>query len=308
MTQTVLITGVTGFIGRYIARQFTQAGWSVIGIGTRPPENAPTQSLSLYKQIKLPSPELGGLIQEWQPQVCVHCAARASVPLSVSEPAADFNNGVVVTFGLLDALRIYAPECKVIYLSSAAVYGNPTTLPITENHSLHPISPYGYHKLLCEQLCQEFFHVYSLSTSIVRIFSAYGPGLRRQVVWDICYKALTNSSVNLQGTGNESRDFIHGRDIAKAIYTLVEQSPCQGNVYNLASGRETTIKELTNLILDRLKVKVDVHFDGVSPLGKPLNWQADISSIKQLGFIPEVTLERGIDVYSQWCRAEVMGW
>jgi UDP-glucose 4-epimerase len=305
--KTVLITGVTGFIGRYIAREFAQAGWSVVGLGTRPPENAPTQYLLGYYQLTLPSPDLAILIEQLQPQVCIHCAARASVPLSVSEPKADFTDGVVVTFNLLDALRLHAPQCRVIYLSSAAVYGNPKTLPVNESHSLNPISPYGYHKLICEQLCREFFQVYGLLTATVRIFSAYGPGLRRQVIWDICHKALTNPVLNLQGTGNESRDFIHSRDIAKALYLLTEKAPCHADVYNLASGTETSIKELVNLILEQLKLDIPVHFEGTIPIGNPLNWKADINCLKKLGFLPEVTLDRGISVYTQWCRAELMG-
>jgi UDP-glucose 4-epimerase len=305
--KTVLITGVTGFIGRYVAGQFAQAGWSVVGLGTRPPENAPTQNLLHYYQLSLPAPDLAILIEQLQPQVCIHCASRASVPLSVSEPKADFTDGVVVTFNLLDALRLHAPRCRLIYLSSAAVYGNPQTLPIDESHSLNPISPYGYHKLICEKLCQEFFLVYGLPTAIVRIFSAYGPGLRRQVVWDICYKALTNPILKLQGTGSESRDFIHSRDIAKALYLLAEKAPCQADIYNLASGEETSIKEMVNLILEHLELNISVDFDSIIPFGNPLNWKANINCLKQLGFLPSVTLDRGITVYAQWCRAEVMG-
>jgi UDP-glucose 4-epimerase len=305
---SVLITGVTGFIGRYIARIFAESGWSVVGLGTRPAENAPTQSLFQYQQLVLPSDNLADLVQQLQPQVCIHCVGRASVALSVSDPAADFSASTSVTFNLLNTLRLYAPECRLIFLSSAAVYGNPEILPIRETQSLHPISPYGFHKLICEQLCTEFFKVYSLPTAIVRVFSAYGPGLRRQVIWDICHKALTHPILSLQGTGNESRDFIHGRDVAKALYTLAEQAPCEAEIYNLASGTETTIKELAELVLIHLKKTISVVFDGAIPVGNPVNWKADVSRLSQIGFMPEVPLERGISVYAQWCRAEVMGW
>jgi UDP-glucose 4-epimerase len=306
--KTVLITGVTGFIGRYVARQFSDLGWNVVGLGTRPAENAPMQSLSLYHQLVLPSEALADIIQQVQPHVCIHCAARASVNLSVTEPEQDFSASVDVTFNLVNSLRLYAPQCRLIYLSSAAVYGNPKTLPIDESQAPQPISPYGFHRLIGEQICAEFSKIYGLPTSIVRIFSAYGPGLRRQVLWDMCHKALTQPSLKLQGTGAESRDFIHGRDIAQALVLLAEQAPCQAEVYNLSSGVETTIKELADLVLTHVGRKISVEFDGVVRMGDPLNWQADISSLKQLGFSPEVSLERGISVYAQWCRAEVMGW
>jgi UDP-glucose 4-epimerase len=308
--KAVLVTGVTGFIGRYIARQFTQAGWSVAGIGTRPPENAPRQDLSHYYQIVLPSQDLAAIVQQFQPQVCIHCAGRASVELSVSDPASDFDASVSVTFNVLDTLRLHAPSCHLIYLSSAAVYGNPAQLPILESQACQPISPYGFHKLMGEQLCQEFFRVYNLPTTIARIFSAYGAGLRRQVIWDICQKVLTQTHIKLHGTGDESRDFIHGADVAKAMLVLAERSPGEASIYNLASGAETSIRELVNLIVaanNSTSVKTGAEFDGELAAGIPRNWRADVTSIYNLGFTPAITFERGINLYAQWFRAEVMG-
>ncbi|CAN1212239.1 dTDP-glucose 4,6-dehydratase 2 [Tumidithrix helvetica PCC 7403] len=306
--KTVLITGVTGFLGRYIARQFSQAGYLVAGIGTRPPENAPQQDLSHYYQLVLPSPDLAAIAQQLQPQVCIHCAGRASVELSVRDPASDFQASVAMTFHLLDTLRLYAPNCHLIYLSSAAVYGNPSIIPIPESQVTAPISPYGFHKLMGEQLCVEFFRVYQLPTTVARIFSAYGAGLRRQVVWDICQKALTQPSIKLRGTGNESRDFIHGADVAQAMLVLAEQSDRQANIYNLATGVETRIRDLVELILTTINSTVVVEFDGNLALGIPLNWQADVTNIHNLGFRPTVDLEKGIRSYIHWCRAEVLGW
>jgi UDP-glucose 4-epimerase len=304
----VLITGVTGFIGRYTARQFSEAGWTVIGLGTRPLENSPRQDLAIYHSLKLPSAELSALIKSWQPDVCIHCAGRASVDLSVSDPASDFQSGVSLTFSLLDALRNHAAHCQLLLLSSAAVYGDPEHLPITESHLTRPISPYGFHKLMSEQLCQEFFQLYQLPTASVRIFSAYGPGLRRQVLWDICRKALIHGKVQLRGTGQESRDFIHARDVAQALLLLVQNASFEGEVYNLANGVETTIRTLGESVLKSLNLNISLEFDGEKSLGSPCNWQADTGRIKALGFNPQVPLEQGIEVFSQWCRAEIRGY
>jgi UDP-glucose 4-epimerase len=306
--KVVLITGVTGFLGRYIARQFAHAGWAVAGIGTRPPENAPRQDLSQYYQLTLPSHELTAIVQRLQPQVCIHCAGRASVELSVGDPASDFHASVSVTFNLLDTLRLHAPSCHLIYLSSAAVYGSPVLLPIQESQACMPISPYGFHKLMGEQLCREFFQVYNLPTTIARIFSAYGAGLRRQVVWDICQKALTRSSMKLRGTGNESRDFIHGADVAQAMLILTERSNRQASIYNLATGVETKIRDLVDLILGIINSTAVAEFDGNLSPGIPVNWRADVTNIYNLGFKPMINLEKGIKSYVNWCRAEVMGW
>ena len=300
---TVLITGVTGFIGQYIANLVTEKGWAVAGIGTQPVCNIP--NLSQYISLILPSNQLEEIIKSVKPTVCIHCAGKAAVNLSVLEPSTDFNASVDVTFQLLNFLRLHAPECKFIYLSSAAVYGNPEILPVSETQRLNPISPYGFHKLICEQLCHEFHKVYGLQTAIARIFSGYGNGLKRQVVWDICYKALTLPELKLHGTGLESRDFIHGYDIAKAIYLISQNNSLRSNIFNLASGNETTIKELSELILWHLNSSTKIEFDGVVPVGSPLNWRADISLINDIGFTPSVSLNDGIISYTKWCLSEV---
>jgi UDP-glucose 4-epimerase len=305
--KSALVIGVAGFIGRYVARHFSEQGWSVIGIDSSPPENAPVANLSKYYRLYLPALELASVLQESSPNVCIHCAGRASVAQSITDPSADFHGSTVLTFEILNSLRLYTPNCRFIFLSSAAVYGNPESLPIKEAHSLAPISPYGFHKRQCEQLCLEFTKVYNLPTAIVRIFSAYGPGLRRQVLWDICQKAIKQSSLQLQGTGEESRDFIHALDIARALSVIAQSAPMEANIYNLGSGREVAIAQLADLILAALEYENSPIFDGIVPTGNPYNWQADMSKLDALGFKPLVPLEKGIKTFANWCRAELVG-
>lgn len=306
-SKTILVTGVAGFLGRYVARYFSQQNWTVVGVSHAPPENAPVASLAAYHQMRLPDPKLGDVLKQLNPQVCVHCAGRASVGLSMSDPVADFYNSPALTFEVLNALRLNAPACRFVFLSSAAVYGNPVSLPIAEAQSLAPLSPYGFHKLQTEQLCLEFAKIYGLSTASVRIFSAYGPGLRRQVIWDICQKAIEQDALVLQGTGQESRDFVHALDVARAIGVIADTAPMMGEAYNLATGREVTILELANLLLSALELDRVPQFDGVVPVGAPLNWQADISRLQALGFTPSVSFEHSIKTFAYWCRAELLG-
>jgi UDP-glucose 4-epimerase len=223
----------------------------------------------------------------------------------MEDPAADFQGNAVLTFELLEALRTTAPGCRFLLLSSAAVYGDPAQLPVSEDHPLRPLSPYGYHKRQAELLCEEFSRIYALPTASVRIFSAYGPGLRRQVVWDICEKVLTTGRLVLRGTGGESRDFIHAADIARALRLLADSAPCTGEIYNLASGRETTITELATLLLAALGVEARPEFDQLATTGNPLNWRADISKISALGFQPTVTLEQGLRATATWSASEL---
>ncbi len=306
MGKSALVTGAAGFLGRYVSQHYSQQGWFVIGIDNVGAENAPLSDLSTYYSLKLPDAILSELLHKHSPDVFIHCAGSASVNLSVSDPARDFYVNTVLTFEILNSLRLYAPQCRFILLSSAAVYGNPRTLPVSELHPPAPLSPYGYHKWQCEQLCQEFAEVYGLKTASLRIFSAYGAGLRRQVLWDICRKVLVQKSLTLQGTGKESRDFIHALDIARAISIVNEKAPMTGEVYNLASSQEVTIRELSRMVLDTLHISIEPFFDGVLPAGTPLNWKADISKINNLGFEISIPLEQGIKTFADWCRAEMM--
>jgi UDP-glucose 4-epimerase len=305
--KSLLITGVSGFLGRYVAQHFSDLGWTIIGIDNVAPENAPLPLLSSYHSLKLPDAALNDIIRKHAPEVCIHCAGSASVGQSVADPVRDFYANTVLTFEVLNALRLHAPKCRFILLSSAAVYGNPETLPVTEQHAPAPISPYGFHKLQCEQLCREFAEMYGLQTASLRIFSAYGPGLHRQVLWDICRKVIIQKSLTLQGTGKESRDFIHALDIARAIHTVSTVAPLTGEVYNLASGQEVTIKELAAMTLDALDSPITPLFDGVLPAGTPLNWRADISKLRSLGFSVSIPMQQGVKSFATWCRTELTG-
>lgn len=303
----VLIIGAAGFLGRYAAKHFHEQGWSVIGIDAVTPENAPLANLDHYYSMQLPSPELAPLLTRHSPNLCLHCAGRASVGLSMDNPLADYYSGPVLTFELLNALRTTTPDCRFIFLSSAAVYGNPTQLPISETQEPAPISPYGFHKWQGEQLCLEFARVYGMRTASLRIFSAYGAGLRRQVLWDMCRKVVVEKRLVLQGSGRESRDFIHAQDIADAIGIVADRAPLAGEVYNLGVGQETTILALAQHIIDTLGSPLHPEFDGSVPKGMPLNWCADISQLNALGFTPTVSLERGVAQFATWCKTELEG-
>jgi UDP-glucose 4-epimerase len=306
MRKSVFITGVAGFIGSYVARHFAEKGFEVVGIDSRLTEDTSGHLFRFY-QCTLPSEDLGHFIEQVRPQVCIHCAGPASVDLSMVNPAIDFNASLPPTFNLLESLRHYAPECRLVYLSSAAVYGNPETLPIRETQCPNPISPYGFHKLICESLCLEFSKVYGLPTTVVRIFSAYGIGLKRQVLWDICQKVLTQSVLKLRGTGYESRDFINVKDVGEAIYLISQKASWKAETYNLASGVETTVKALADIILANLGRPLPVEFDGTITPGTPLHWKADISRLTEVGFTPEINLEMGVRAYAQWCKRELFG-
>jgi UDP-glucose 4-epimerase len=303
--KTVLVTGAAGFLGHYVVGHFASKGWKVVAIDHIPHATAKFGPGIIYHRLRMPNSLLTPLIAAEAPNVCVHCAGSASVGLSMENPSADFYGNTVLTFELLEALRRNAPKCRFLLLSSAAVYGNPASLPVRETDPPAPLSPYGFHKLQCEMLCAEFTRFFGVPTAVARIFSAYGPGLKKQVVWDICKRVLTNGSLTMHGTGRESRDFIHASDIASGLFTLAEAAPAQGEIYNLASGREVSIGELACLLLAELAPTLETTFDGKLTPGDPLNWCADISNVRALGFAPKIAFEEGLREVVRWSRAEL---
>ncbi len=298
----VLVTGINGFIGSHVASRFQRNGSRIIGldVGERPNNSAVE-----YCQLRLPSDALAQHIRQWRPGICLHCAGPASVAESMQDPAADFEGSVVTTANLLDSLRREAPECRFIYPSSAAVYGNPISLPIDESAPVQPVSPYGFHKAMCEELCREYHHIFKLPTTSVRIFSAYGPGLRKQVIFDTSRKLTSSaddSPIELHGTGEETRDFIHVSDIAAAIWLVAQKAVFEGETYNLASGQSVSIRKVAEILQQRLAPDRKIRFNGVQRRGDPLYWSATITKVQALGFQPEMLLETGLAEYAKWLK------
>jgi len=302
-TMRVLITGCNGFLGGLLSSHFSAAGHDCYGIGTVSPGNAPTHALRAYRQCRLPSEAIGTWVAELRPQLLIHAAGRSSVPLSVQDPAADFAAGPPVVFQLLEAIRCHSPATAFVQLSSAAVYGNPERMPIAETCQPAPISPYGFHKLQAEWIVREFAQVYGVRAASARIFSAYGPGLRRQFLWDFCRKARANPVVELQGTGAETRDFIYGTDICQAVDCIRQQAAMAGETVNICSGEQTSIAGLAELLASEFASPLEVRFSGERPEGVPLEWRGDAAALGALGYRPSVQLAEGVRRTVEWFRS-----
>lgn len=303
MNKTVLVTGASGFIGHHLATHFYQRGCRVIGCDRAPRQAHFNLSLHEYFSSDVTNESaIRNIIRSSNPDYCIHAAGRSSVGESTTNPEEDFQCGPVATFTLLNAIRKHAPGCKTVFLSSAAVYGNPVALPVDEEHPVNPLSAYGFHKWQSELICREFSSLYGVPTASGRIFSAYGPGLKRQVVWDITRKMFASDRIQLFGTGGESRDFIHIDDIVHAVSLIIERASFRGEAYNIASGVETTIRELAEMICDSVDKDIDVVFDGNNPVGNPNNWRADIVKLSSLGFTISLPLSLGIKKFVKWAK------
>src|SRR5262249_37393964 len=151
----------------------------------------------------------------------------------------------------LEWLRNSAPECLVVVASSAAVYGADHPGPIAEDANLAPISPYGHHKLMMEQLCKSYALSFGMRSLIVRLFSAYGPNLRKQLLWDACSRlSHGGQTLTLGGTGDEMRDWTDVRDVVRLLAYLAEPPPgAHYHVINGGSGRATRVADIADMLV-----------------------------------------------------------
>jgi UDP-glucose 4-epimerase len=284
---TALVTGGAGFIGAAVVRALGAAGHrvSIAGMGWRTDPLTPERIAAL-------APEL---------DLVVHCAGGSSVGASLQDPYADFAKSVEPFACLLHHLRSRA-GVRVVLLSSAAVYGNAVEVPTPETAPVSPISPYGIHKQICEQLCMSYGRTFGVASVIVRLFSIYGPGLRKQLLWDACRKARAGDLV-FAGSGDEHRDWLHVDDAASLILAATPQASPEAPIFNGGTGVGARVRDVVESICRELGVDAP-RFSGTARPGDPSRYIADITRASALGWSPQFDLARGLSEYVAWFREQ----
>lgn len=294
----ILIIGSEGFIGRNCVSFFSGKAQEVFAC------DIVDKSSPGYFCVSAQDPDFDPVFQKINPDVCINASGSADVGSSIKDPDTDFRLNVKNVEKILQSIKKYSPDCRLINFSSASVYGNPKHLPVSESAVLDPLSPYGRHKLRSEVLLKEYHDKYRLRTCSMRVFSAYGPGLRKQIFWDVYKKSTQGKKIILFGTGKESRDFIFIDDLVRAIDCIIRSADFSGESINVSSGVETSIRDAATLLLSFLGNDHSVEFSGEEKKGDPKNWRADITILKKLGFVPFVTFEEGIKKYAEWLKEQ----
>lgn len=293
----ILIIGSEGFIGKNCVRYFQKLGHTVAeaDIISRP-------YIDSYVLLSTENTDFDVLFKSSRYDVCINASGSAHVGFSFENPTKDFELNVLNINKLLISIRRYNPTCKFINFSSAAVYGNPIILPISENTPPNPLSPYGFHKLQSELILKEYHKFFGLHTCSLRVFSAYGEGLKKQLFWDLFQKSLQTSEVELFGTGEESRDFIYIEDLLDALAKIIQSTTFEGEAINIASGKEIAIKEAVEIFYELLDRNIHFKFTGKQKVGDPNNWQADVNKLQNMSFFPKYKLKDGLTKYIRWLK------
>lgn len=236
--------------------------------------------------------------------VVFHLAAfMEKTSCAVNAPIKDLKVNAEGTLNVLEASRKEKVK-KIIYTSSCAVYGQAKYLPQDENHPLNPNWPYGVSKLAAEKYVRDFFELYGLETTSLRIAMAYGPRewfgrvMTKFIKW-----AVNNQPLIIFGDGRQTRDFVHVSDVVNQLILCAEVEHIGGEVFNAGSGERTSINALADIILETTekKGKVEKIYADPKPGEKGRlpaelkDLQCDMSKAKKhLGHVPKVRLTQGI--------------
>jgi UDP-glucose 4-epimerase len=287
------ITGASGQLGSYLLDDLA-GKHEVIGIDLLETHHAAHQDLVHRADIRTPM-----TLSSWLKgvDVVIHCAAQVSVENSIKDPISDMDTNVRGTVGLLQACKEMGVG-KFVYVSTAAVYGDPVHIPISESHPRLPKSFYGVSKASAEDYVRVFTETKGLDHVIVRPFNFYSRRADPKspysgVITKFVQMALANKPLTVEGDGLQTRDFIHASDVAAMIST-VACSDVKNQTFNCASGKGTSINELAKAVLRASPNQVDVVH--IAPrVGDIRHSVGDISKArKMLDFEPKMSLDQGM--------------
>jgi len=258
MSKIVIVTGAAGYIGGQIALRLADAGQKVLGIDLRLPHSGLTSAFTNFVQGDFADETALSKIIQAQPGAIIHCAGTSLVGPSVMHPAEYYKNNVAKTMALLDIVRHALPRTRVVFSSSAAVYGEPIMTPCHEVDPCEPISPYGESKRMVEQILESYHRAYGLDYVAFRYFNACGadpqgrhgqePGATHLIAR---FLEATRDDGNFKVYGIDYptddgtcvRDYVHVDDIAHA-HILALNPAVESGVYNLAGGEGTSVKQI----------------------------------------------------------------
>ena len=290
----VLVTGGAGFIGSHLVDKLIEQGHEVVvidNLSTGEKENlnpkAKFRKVDI-RNLKKIKPAFKGVDHVF------HLAAQARVPLSVKDPIETHTNNALGTLNVLVAARDNKVK-KFIYSASSSAYGDQKNLPLKEDMTPRPKSPYGLQKLIGEEYCRLFYELYGLPTVSLRYFNVYGPrnpleGAYALVIGIFLRQKKAGEPLTIDGDGEQTRDFTSVRDVVRANILAAESNKVgRGEVINIGAGNNHSINKIAELIGGKTINKPP-------RLGDPKHTLADNSLAKKLlNWRPEVSIEEGIE-------------
>lgn len=297
MNKTVIVTGGCGYIGSHVARAFKMQGDQVHVID-RVRRDHTLKDIDGFVLADYASHISLSAIAGIDPDIIVHCAGTSLVGPSVTDPADYYYNNVAKTIELLNFLKNRPKKPVIIFSSSASVYGNPIEVPITEDHPLNPISPYGNTKLIIENILKDYSNAYGINSVCFRYFNAAGawpdafdlgqePGATH-IVARALEASLHKSAFVLNGTdfltpdGTCVRDYIHVMDLASAhiLASKYLDQNSGAHIFNLGTNKGTSNREIVDYV--QARYGIESVETGPRRAGDPAELVADAARANEL--------------------------
>ena len=308
----MLITGGSGFIGSHLCDKYTREGHSVFCLDNFMSGNLMNiRHLLNCRNFKLIKGDIRdfNLLEKIMRDVDVvfHLAAQVHVDRSYIEPQLTYEVNVIGTQNILEVARIYDAN-KVIYASTSEVYGSAQYVPIDEQHPLNAPHPYGASKIAADRMCHAYIQTYGMNIPIIRLFNTFGPRQRDigygGVISIFTRRVLSNMSPIIYGDGLQTRDYTYIEDAVRAYDLVLNHNEPITEPINFGSGREVSILDLTNKIIELCGQKGSTKPTHVEPrIGEVERFIADASKAqKLLGWEPKYNFEKGLKEFVQWYK------
>ncbi|MFD1422497.1 NAD-dependent epimerase/dehydratase family protein [Laceyella tengchongensis] len=292
----VLVTGGAGFIGSHIVDQLIARGDQVVIVDNLSSgKESQVNPAAVFYNVDITSPDLHAVMEQERPEVVIHQAAQIHVNTSVDNPSLDANINILGSINLLEGCR-KAGVKKVVYASSAAVYGTPAYLPVDERHPIGPLSGYGVSKYTVEHYLSVYHHLYGLNYTVLRYANVYGlrqdPRGEGGVISIFIDKVLGREPLTIFGDGEQTRDYIYVEDIARANLSAIERG--DGEVLNVGTGVSTSLNEVVRLFDEIAGVKHEVNY-GPDRAGDIKHSYFNNEKVRRvLDWEPRVSLREGL--------------
>jgi len=303
----ILVTGGAGFVGSAVTRRLVDAGARVTVLDdlfTGKADAIPTGATFIEGSVT-DAQLVNELVGDHS--LVLHLAAR-NIIASTANPLDDYATNIGGTLNILLAARASKVD-RVVYSSSASVYGNPRSIPINEDDPLWTLSPYAVSKLGGENYCTAFSESYGLRVATVRYSNVYGPGQRPDnpyagVVSKFLVEAHAGRPITIHGDGEQTRDYTYIDDAVEATLAAAVHPRAEGEVFNVGTGIETSVNRLAASIGEALGVEIDLHHVDRRDIDNIRRRVVNIEKIRRmLRWTPQWTLDRGLVETANWYKA-----
>jgi UDP-glucose 4-epimerase len=312
--ERIIVTGGAGFVGSNVVRRLLKAGATVVVLDdfyTGVEENllAGEAGLEIVRGSVTDFDLVRDVVRG--ASVVIHEAAR-NIIVSTRNPREDYEVNIGGTLNVLMAVRELNVR-RMVYSSSASVYGNPRYLPINEDDATNMLSPYAVSKFAGENYCKAFYESYGVSTSVVRYSNVYGPLQRPDnpycgVVAKFFEAAMSGQPPRIHGDGEQTRDYTFVDDVVEATLLAALSAKAEGQVYNVGTGRETTVNHLARMILEITGCAQEPAYVDRRDIDNIRRRVLNIEKIRrELRWVPTVTIEQGLRRTHEWLLAGSKG-